>query len=161
LQKVGVTEALIFGLSTTLLLRVQQLLVKGDSHLVIKQVKGECSYHDAQLAAYLFHVQKLEKDFEVLDLQHVPLANNAVIDELSTMASTWAPVSDGVFERKLQRPIARPTKPGQEGEMSTPKLVALIPWSPPCIIGITGDSVHPNAHDPEAQVGPDAWITEI
>jgi hypothetical protein len=24
-----------------------------------------------------------------------------------------------------------------------------------------GDSVHPDAQDPEAQVGPDAWITEI
>jgi ribonuclease HI len=39
-------EALIFGLSTTLSLGVRQLLVKGDSQLVIKQVKGECSYHD-------------------------------------------------------------------------------------------------------------------
>jgi ribonuclease HI len=39
-------EALIFGLSTALSLGVQQLLVKGDSQLVIKQVKGECSCHD-------------------------------------------------------------------------------------------------------------------
>jgi hypothetical protein len=37
-----------------------------------------------------------------LDLQHVPRANNAVIDELSTKASTWAPTPDVVFERKLQ-----------------------------------------------------------
>jgi ribonuclease HI len=94
-------EALIFGLSTSLSLGVRQLLVKGDSQLVIKQVKGECSCHDVQLAAYLLHVQKLE-DFEILDLQHVPRANNAVADELSTKVSTWgAPVSDGVFERKL------------------------------------------------------------
>jgi hypothetical protein len=40
-------------------------------------------------------------DFEVLDLQHVPRANNAVADELSTKGSTWAPVPDGVFERRL------------------------------------------------------------
>jgi hypothetical protein len=44
----------------------------------------------------------MEKDFEVLDLQHVPCANNAVTDKLSAKASTWAPVPDGVFERKLQ-----------------------------------------------------------
>jgi hypothetical protein len=43
----------------------------------------------------------MEKDFEVLDLQHVPRANNAVIDDLSTKASMWAPVPDGVFERRL------------------------------------------------------------
>jgi ribonuclease HI len=81
-------DALTFGLSTALSLGFQQLLVKGDSQLVIKQVKGECSCHDMQLAAYLFHMQKLEKDFEVLDLQHVPRANNEVADELSTKAST-------------------------------------------------------------------------
>jgi ribonuclease HI len=90
-------EALIFGLSIALSLGVQQLLVNGDSQLVIKQVKGECTCHDVWLAAYLLHVQKLEKDFEVLDLQHVPRANNAIANELSTKASMWAPVPDGVF----------------------------------------------------------------
>jgi hypothetical protein len=29
------------------------------------------------------------------------------------------------------------------------------------MIGPTGDFVHPNAHDPEAHVSPDTWITEI
>jgi ribonuclease HI len=48
-------EALIFGISTTLSLGVRQLLVKGDSWLIIKQVKGECSCNDSQLAAYLLH----------------------------------------------------------------------------------------------------------
>jgi hypothetical protein len=39
--------------------------------------------------------------------------------------------------------------------------MALIPWSPPRIVGITGDSLHPDAKDPEAQVGPDTWIIEM
>jgi hypothetical protein len=116
------------------------------------------------LTTYLLHVQKLEKDFEVLDLQHVPRANNAVTDELPAKASMWALVPDGVFERKLQRPTTRPAESSEGGEKSTPKLavlMVLIPWSPPRIIGITGDSVHPSAQDPEAQVGSDAWIMEI
>jgi ribonuclease HI len=92
-------EPLIFRLSTALSLGVRQLLVKGDSQLIIKQVKGECSCNDTQLVAYLLHAQKLEKDFEVLDLQQVPHANNAFADELSTKASTWAPTPEGVFER--------------------------------------------------------------
>jgi hypothetical protein len=53
---------------------------------------------------------------------------------------------------------------GRRGETSTLKLAvpaALIPWSQPRIVGITGDSVQPGAHDPKAQVSPDAWITEI
>jgi ribonuclease HI len=94
-------EALIFRLSTALSLGVWQLLVKGDSQLIIKQVKGECSYNDRQLAAYLLQAQKLEKEFEVLNLQHVPRANNAVANKLTTKVSTWALVPDGVFERRL------------------------------------------------------------
>jgi ribonuclease HI len=39
-------EVLIFGLTTVLSLGVWQLLVKGDSQLIIKQVKGEYSYND-------------------------------------------------------------------------------------------------------------------
>jgi hypothetical protein len=116
------------------------------------------------LAAYLLHVWKLEKDFEVLDLYHIPHVENAVTDDLSTKASTWTPVPDVVFERRLQQPTARPAKPGKEGETSTLRLavpVALILWSSPRIVGIMGDSVHPSAQDPEAQVGPDTWITEI
>jgi ribonuclease HI len=48
-------EALIVELSTTLSLGVRQLLVKGDSQLIIKLVKGECRWNDPQLAAYLLH----------------------------------------------------------------------------------------------------------
>jgi hypothetical protein len=40
-------------------------------------------------------------------------------------------------------------------------MAALIPWSPPKIVCVTGDSVHPDTQDPESQVSPDTWITEI
>jgi ribonuclease HI len=95
-------EDLIFGLNTALSLGVQQLLMKGDSQLIIKQDKGECYCNDPQLAAYLLHVRKLENDLEVLDLHHIPRAENTVVDDLSTKASTWAPALDGIFERRLQ-----------------------------------------------------------
>jgi hypothetical protein len=39
-------EALLFGLSTTFSLGVRELLVKGGSQLIIKQVKGDCSCND-------------------------------------------------------------------------------------------------------------------
>ena len=60
-------EALIFGLTQALSLGVRQLLVKGDSQLIIKQVRGDCSCNNPQLAAYLIHVRKLEKDFDALN----------------------------------------------------------------------------------------------
>jgi ribonuclease HI len=95
-------KALLFGLSTVLSLGVRQLLVKGDSQLIIKQVKGDCCCHDSQLAAYLLHARKLKKDFEILYLQHIPHVENAVADNMSTKASTSAPVPDGGLERWLR-----------------------------------------------------------
>jgi hypothetical protein len=73
--------------------------MKGDSQLIIKQVKGDCCCNDSQLAAYLLHARKLEKDFEVLDLQHIPHVENAVADDMLAEASTSALVPDGVLER--------------------------------------------------------------
>jgi hypothetical protein len=109
-------------------------------------------------------VHKLEKDFEVVDLEHVPRANNAVADELSAKASMWALVPDGVFERKLQRSTTWPAESGKGSETNTWKLAVLadlIPWSPPRIVGVTRDSVRPCAQDPEAHISPNAWIIEI
>jgi hypothetical protein len=53
-------EALFFSLSAALSLGIQHLLVKGDSQLIIKQVRGECSCNEPRLTAYLLHVRKLE-----------------------------------------------------------------------------------------------------
>jgi hypothetical protein len=73
-------------------------------------------------------------------------------------------VSAAIFERRLQQPTARLAEPGEGGETNTSKLTVpttLIPWCLSRIVGVTGDSVHPDAQDPEAQVGPNTWITEI
>jgi hypothetical protein len=109
-------------------------------------------------------VCKLEKDFEVLNLQHIPRAENAMADDLSTKASTLAPVPDGVLESRLRQPTAWAANPSEGDETSTSKMVVLtvlVPWSPPRVVGIMGDSVPPSAQDPEAQADPDTWITEI
>jgi hypothetical protein len=42
-------------------------------------------------------VKRLEKDFDVLELQHVPREGNSAADALSASASTQAPVPEGVF----------------------------------------------------------------
>jgi ribonuclease HI len=114
-------EALIFGLSAALSLGIHQLLVKGYSQMIIKQFRGECSCNEPRLVAYLLHVRKLEKDFTALELQHVPRVDNSAVDDLSVKASTWAPVPEGVFERRLMRPTAQPAD-----ETSTLKLAVLV-----------------------------------
>jgi ribonuclease HI len=157
-------EALIFGLSVALSLGIRQLLVKGDSQLIIKQVRGECSCNEPRLAAYLLHMRKLEKDFTALELQHVPRADNSAADDLSVRASTWAPVPEGIFERRLLRPTAQPTKLGEGGETSTSKLavpVASHLQNPSKTVCAIGDPDSPLAPQPISQSGPDAWIFEI
>jgi ribonuclease HI len=130
-------EALIFGLTVALSLGVRELLVKGDSQLVIRQVRGECCCNKPQLAAYLIHVRKLEKDFDVLELQHVPCEGNSAVDALSARASTQASVPKGVFQQRLLKPSAQPAGLGEGGRTSTSKLAvpaALHPWSPPRVV---------------------------
>jgi ribonuclease HI len=149
-------EALIFGLSATLSLGIHQLLMKGDSQLIIKQVHGECSCNEPRLAAYL-HVRKLEKDFTALELQHVPRTDNSAADELSQRASAWAPVPEGVFERRLLRPTAQPAELGKGGETSTSKLAVPVAYhlqNPPKIVSTTAGPASLVAPQPEFRVVP-------
>jgi hypothetical protein len=81
--------------------------------------------------------------------------------DLSTKASTSAPVLDVMLERRLRQPTAWAANPSEGGETSTSKLAVLAAWSPPRVAGVAGSSVHPGAQDPEAQAGPDTWINEI
>jgi ribonuclease HI len=155
-------EALIFGLSAALSLGVRHLLVKGDSQLIIKQVREECSCNEPRLAAYLLHVRKLEKDFMTLELQHVPRADNSAADDLSQRASTRAPVPEGAFERRLLRPTAQPAGLDEGGETGTSKpAVPVASQDPPKVVCTLGDSADPLAPQPATQSGPDAWISEI
>jgi ribonuclease HI len=166
-------EALIFGLSAALSLGIHQLLVKGDSQLIIKQVRGECSCNEPRLATYLLHVRKLEKDFIALELQHVPRANNSIADELSMRASTWAPVPEDInlgtcARGRLRKTAAGTYRPacelGEGGETSTSKLAVPVAYhlhDPPRIVCATEGPANLLAPQPVAQSGPDAWISEI
>jgi hypothetical protein len=51
-------------------------------------------------------VRKLEKDFDVLELQNVPREDNSAADALSMRASTQASIPEGVFQKWLLKPSA-------------------------------------------------------
>jgi hypothetical protein len=87
-----------------------------------------------------------------------------VADELSTRASTWEPVPEGVFERQLLRPTAQPAEPGEGDKTSTSKLavpVVFHPQDPPRTVCTTEGPANLLAPQPVSQSGPDAWISEI
>jgi hypothetical protein len=109
-------------------------------------------------------VRKLEKDFDALELQHIPRESNSAADALSARASTQASVPEGVFQRRLLKPSAQPAELGEGGQTSTSKLAvpeALHPWGPPrvvCIVESPEDLMEPH---PVSQGSPDVWISEI
>jgi ribonuclease HI len=157
-------EALIFGLTAALSLGVRQLLVKGDSQLIIKQVREECSCHKLQLAAYLIHVRKLEKDFDILEPQHIPREDNSAVDALSMRASTQASVPEGVFQRRLLKTSAQPAELGEGGQSSTSKLAVpatLHLWGLPRILCTFEGPEDLEEPHPNSQGGLDAWIAKI
>src|SRR6185369_15415793 len=128
------------------------------------QVRGDCSCNNPQLEAYLIPVRKLEKDFDALELQHVPRELNSVADDLSARASTWASVPEGVFERRLLRSTAQPAELGEGDQASTSKLAvpaAFHLWCPPGVVRAAEDPGDLIGPPPINQGSPDVWISEI
>jgi hypothetical protein len=71
---------------------------------------------------------------------------------------------EGVFERRLLRPTAQPTEPGESGETSTSKLAVLVAFrlqNPPRIVCAIEGPTNLLAPQLVAHSGPDAWISEI
>ena len=99
-----------------------------------------------------------------MELQHVPRKLNSAAYDLSARASTWSPVPEGIFERRLLRPTTQPAELGEGDQASTPKLVvpaAFLLWCPPWDVSSVedpGDLIEPL---PPSQGAPDAWISEI
>jgi hypothetical protein len=92
----------------------------------------------------------------------IPIVGNC--HELSTRASTWASVPEGVFERQLLRLTAQLVELHEGGQTSTSKLAvstAIHLWSPPRIVCATEDPRDLLAPHPIAQGSPNAWISEI
>ena len=79
-------------------------------------------------------------------------------------ASTWAPVPEGVFERRLLRPTAQLAELGEGGETSTSKLAVLVvfrPRSSPRIVCATEGPANLLAPQLVSQSGLNAWISEV
>jgi hypothetical protein len=65
-------EVLIVGPQDSIMIRVSQLLVKCDSHLMINQVSRVYAHNNAYLTAELIKVKWLELSFDIIHLNHFP-----------------------------------------------------------------------------------------
>ncbi|XP_070048473.1 uncharacterized protein [Nicotiana tomentosiformis] len=80
-------EACIFGLRLAIDMNVHELLVIGDSDLLVYQVLGEWSTKNTKILPYLHCVQELIKRFTKIEFKHVLRIQNEFADALSTLSS--------------------------------------------------------------------------
>ncbi|XP_073049441.1 uncharacterized protein [Primulina eburnea] len=76
-------EALVIGLEILKDLGARELLISGDSQLVLKQLSGEFKCTSLSLAPYYTAASQLLDDFEEVSLVHVPRQENWEADELA------------------------------------------------------------------------------
>ena len=81
-------SALILGLFNASEQGIKQLIVKGDSLLVIQQLKGVYKVKSPTLLELYNQVQELVKQFDYIDFIHVYRNENKRADQLSNMGIT-------------------------------------------------------------------------
>ncbi|XP_070048897.1 uncharacterized protein [Nicotiana tomentosiformis] len=80
-------EACILGLMLTIDMNVQELLVIGDSDLLVHQVFDEWATKNIKIFPYLYRVQDLINRFTKIEFKHVPRVQNEFADALATLSS--------------------------------------------------------------------------
>ncbi|XP_019231093.1 PREDICTED: uncharacterized protein LOC109211946 [Nicotiana attenuata] len=68
-------------------LDVEELLIMGDSDLIIQQAQGEWETRDIKLIPYRKHVKGLRKWFKSVKFRYIPRFHNELADALATLAS--------------------------------------------------------------------------
>lgn len=79
-------SGLILGLKSAAKLKIQKLLIEGDSQLIINQLKGVYQVKNANLQVLYRKTQKLLKKIPNYELNHIPRESNKMADELSNIA---------------------------------------------------------------------------
>ncbi|XP_070010229.1 uncharacterized protein [Nicotiana sylvestris] len=80
-------EACIMGMNMAIDQDIEELIIMGDSDLVIRQAQGEWETQDVKLIPYRQHVEELSKRFKSIEFRYIPRCHNELVDALVTLAS--------------------------------------------------------------------------
>ena len=80
-------EAIIVGLSLAHSLEVNQLEVCSDSQLVVRQIEDTYEVKSGRMILYLKKVRDLLKKFMMVQVKHIPRAENSRADALAKLAT--------------------------------------------------------------------------
>jgi ribonuclease HI len=87
-------EALILGLNLTIDMNIRSLHVRGDSDLIISQVKRDFSSKKPRLKQYRDVVWDAIKIFNEFSIKDIPREENSMADSLVVSASTLQPCEE-------------------------------------------------------------------
>jgi ribonuclease HI len=120
----AVYEALINGLRIAVELGIKRLEIRGDSELVVDQVRKDKNCVDPKRVTYCQAVRDLEGMFHDVELHLVLHDYNKAADMLAKTASRRSLVPHGVFASDQHAPSVRPEveKPPEESE---PEVLAI------------------------------------
>ncbi|XP_070032545.1 uncharacterized protein [Nicotiana tomentosiformis] len=80
-------ESCILGIRMTVNMNIKELLVIGDSNLLIHQVQGEWTTKNIKILPYVHYVKDLCTKFTKIEFKHVPRIHNEFADALATLSS--------------------------------------------------------------------------
>ncbi|XP_049349245.1 uncharacterized protein LOC125813818 [Solanum verrucosum] len=80
-------KACILGLKMAIDMNVHELLVIGDSDLLIHQVQGKWAVKNPKITPYVKCIQKFCKRFHKIEFRHTPRTQNELADALAAIAS--------------------------------------------------------------------------
>jgi ribonuclease HI len=75
-------RSLISGLTTALEIGVDEITVKGDSQLVVRQIRGEWRINKQHLRVLRDEANELLGQFDRFEIEHIPRIQNSVADSL-------------------------------------------------------------------------------
>ena len=104
-------EALLLGLEACKGMGIKLLNNKGDSDLIVSQVKGQFACISERLKRYRNAVWDIMELFEALNLTTIPRELNSEADELVVAASTLQPSENLGKEEIKMEIIFRPSAP--------------------------------------------------
>ncbi|XP_070046487.1 uncharacterized protein [Nicotiana tomentosiformis] len=80
-------ETCIMGMNMAIDMDADELLIMGDSDLIIRQAQGEWETRDIKLIPYRKHVEDLSKCFKSMEFRYIPRFHNELADVLATLAA--------------------------------------------------------------------------
>lgn len=81
--------------------KVVALVVKGDSEVIIRQVRNQYTFHNKWLATYRNQVWNLIEDFDAFGISLIPREENQIANSLVVAASTLEPMQGSKLKRFL------------------------------------------------------------